>query len=122
MNKWFSGKVVKGEKIGTKLGFPTINISPPSLPPENKRGVYSAEVKFGGRKYPALLYFGPRLIRNQKNDVLEIHLLNFSGNLYGLQVDFRTVRYLRDVMNFASAEDFKIRLKRDMEAALQDFK
>lgn len=114
----FSGKVIPGYHKGSKLGFPTANLLPdiPNrlLPPV---GVYVVWATFDGHIYKAMLNIGYRpTVSYDGNISLEVHLLNFKGEIYGedIQVDF--VHRLRDEKKFASPEELVEQLKRDVHS------
>jgi FAD synthase len=86
-----SGVVVAGEKKATKLGYPTANIACGNDVPS---GIYAGEVVWNGAAHPAALYKG-----NEKN-VIEAHLLDFSGTLYGETLTFRAFHKIRNMKIF----------------------
>lgn len=84
------GRVVHGEKLGRKLGFPTANVLPKRLHVPVS-GVFAARVQGGGlHDHPAIVNVGTRPAVNGKQTLIEAHVLDFEGDLYGmqLQVDF----------------------------------
>ncbi|MEO6182503.1 MAG: bifunctional riboflavin kinase/FAD synthetase, partial [Verrucomicrobiota bacterium] len=78
------GKIIEGDKVGRKLGFPTANLDVAGLvlPPN---GVYAAQAEVGGQTYRAAVNIGLRPTMKSSNPQLhaEAHLLDFSGDLYG---------------------------------------
>ncbi|MET0657135.1 MAG: bifunctional riboflavin kinase/FAD synthetase [Steroidobacteraceae bacterium] len=85
-----SGRVIHGEKLGRKLGFPTANILPQRLHVPVS-GVFAARVHGGGlRDHPAVVNVGTRPVVEGEQTLIEAHVLDFAGDLYGayLQVDF----------------------------------
>lgn len=114
----FTGKVIPGYHKGTKLGFPTANLAPdiPNrlLPPV---GVYVVWASFAGHSYKAMLNIGYRPTVSYDGRIsLEVHLLDFCGEIYGetVQVDF--VRRLRDEKKFSSAQELVEQLERDAKS------
>lgn len=107
------GEVVDGRHVGRTLGFPTANVSVAPgqlLPPA---GVYEAIA--GGHK--AVVNIGCRPTLDNGNDItVEAHLLDFSGNLYGQTLRVEFVRRLRPEVKFASLDELKSQIKRDIEA------
>ena len=79
----FTGVVQEGEKRGARLGFPTANIA---LPDADISGIYAARVVADGRTHPAAVY------ADRRRKLLEAHLLDFSGNLYGKSISSRISR------------------------------
>ena len=106
MNIIISGKVIKGKKRGKALGFPTANIE---LLEEVNSGVYTGIVNAEGKKYPAGIFVSP------DGKLLEAHLIGFSGDLYGKEIEAQIVRKIRDVMKFESDEELKKQIKKDIE-------
>lgn len=101
---WCFGVVQKGKKLGHQIGFPTVNLDPNILSPHLERGVYSCEVVIEGKKYLGALFFGPRLILNEKTDVLEIHIIDFKNEIYGKKIKFKLNRFIREPMNFFNTD------------------
>ena len=111
----FTGKVIPGYHKGSNLGFPTANlkldIPNRLLPPV---GVYVVWASFFGRTYKAMLNIGYRpTISFDGNITLEVHLLNFSGEIYGESIEVEFVHRLRDEVKFRSAEELVEQLQRD---------
>lgn len=116
MNIWYKGVVLVGLKNGTKLGFPTTNLHSGILPASYKNGVYACLVKYNNRIYKGALYFGPRLVYNENNQVLEIYLINFTGNLYGQTLEFKLGKFIRKPLDFKNTDDLKKQLAVDVKA------
>ena len=124
------GTVVRGAGRGRTIGVPTINLAPPDprklLPPD---GVYAVRVRIleSGvgilnpdsrfREYGGMMNQGPRPTFGEAARALEVHLFDFSGELYGETVDVQWVRRLRDVQAFPSREALVAQLDRDRQAA-----
>ena len=68
----FNGKVIEGQKLGRKIGFPTANLDPNLFDSSLEKGVYSAKVVYKNKKYQALLFFGPKTIRQEIKNTLEV--------------------------------------------------
>ena len=105
-----SGKVVHGEKRGRKIGFPTANIHMRHNRPPLK-GVFA--VKFLKHFGVANLGIRPS-IKGEKKLQLEVHLLNFSSDLYGQHVSVIFLKKLRDEKKFKSLDDLKEQIKLDV--------
>jgi riboflavin kinase/FMN adenylyltransferase len=111
-----SGEVVSGAKRGRSLGFPTANLAHvPTVLPGN--GVYAARAWVDGIMWAGAANIGPNPTFGEDARKVEIHLINFSGDLYGkaLNVDF--VAKLRDTRPFAGVAELIEQLKQDIEAA-----
>lgn len=117
-----AGKVVAGDGLGRKLGFPTANldVSGLVLPPP---GVYAAHAELAGKPYRAVLNLGwrPTLAQPVPQFRAEAHLLDFQGDLYGQEVELVLVDRLRPEQKFASLEELKAQINRDIRAASQLF-
>jgi riboflavin kinase/FMN adenylyltransferase len=105
-----SGKVVHGEKRGRKIGFPTANIHMRHNRPPLK-GVFA--VKFQNHFGVANLGIRPS-IKGEKKLHLEVHLLNFSSDLYGQHVSVIFLKKLRDEKKFKSLDELKEQIKLDV--------
>ena len=105
-----SGKVVHGEKRGRKIGFPTANIHMRHNRPPLK-GVFA--VKFQNHFGVANLGIRPS-IKGEKKLQLEVHLLNFSSDLYSQHVNVIFLKKLRDEKKFKSLDELKEQIKLDV--------
>ncbi len=99
------GTVVQGERKGRELGFPTANVrvdDPEKMLPAD--GVYAARGWVRGERLPGLLHLGPRPTFEGFGPTVELHLLDWSGDVYGERVRVELVRRLRGIEKFASVE------------------
>lgn len=106
------GEVIHGKKIGRALGFPTANMSLEAYP-DVERGVYRSEVEIDGRKYRAMSNVGIRPSVGGKELLLETHIIDFVGDLYGRRLSVTLIEKLRDEKRFASIGDLKEQLSKD---------
>ena len=117
-----SGPVVTGDKLGGKLGFPTANLETTGLvlPP---RGVYAALVVVRGERHQAVVNIGIRPTLSHPTPTLrvEAHLLNYSGDLYGQELEIYFREKLREEQTFASLEKLTAQIHRDLEQARRLF-
>jgi len=117
-----AGKVVRGDEVGRKLGFPTANLEFSGLviPPT---GVYAAHALVRGGRHRAVLNIGRRPTLEMPDPQLrvEVHLLNFQGDLYGEDMEVEFVQKLRDEKKFASVEELKTQISHDVADALVSF-
>jgi riboflavin kinase/FMN adenylyltransferase len=114
-----SGTVAIGDKLGRKLGFPTANLDSGSLalPPN---GVYAGLTKVGGELYRVALNIGLRpTVAAGKQLRVEAHLLDFHGELYGKELEIEIGEKLRDEKKFASPEELREQIARDVAAVKQ---
>lgn len=114
-----TGTVVKGEHVGTKLGFPTANLqlsAPHKLIPAP--GVYAVRATLNAlpstlNSYKGMMNIGTRPTFGEHQQTLEVHILDFEGNLYGKQVKVEFLERLRDERRFESETELKAQLKED---------
>ncbi|OGG20717.1 hypothetical protein A3D03_05525 [Candidatus Gottesmanbacteria bacterium RIFCSPHIGHO2_02_FULL_40_13] len=114
---WFSAKVIPGKQLGRALGFPTINLDNPKVLGDNQEGVYACIAKVDNQLYKGLLYFGPRLILGEKENILEIYLFDFDKKIYGQIISFQLKDYIRPAKNFPNFDEFKKQLASDCRNA-----
>ena len=116
------GKIIEGDKVGRKLGFPTANLDFTGLvlPPN---GVYAAHAEVAGQTHRAAVNIGVRPTMQSPAPQLhvEAHLLDFSGELYGQEMELTFVEKLRDEQKFPSPEALKQQIAKDVEAAKRLF-
>ena len=117
-----AGSVVHGDQLGQKLGFPTANLDTKGLLlPTN--GVYAAHATARKQIHRAVLNVGhrPTLQHPAPEMRVEVHLLDFSGDLYGEEMEITFASRLRDEQTFASLEELKFQIAKDIEAARHAF-
>jgi riboflavin kinase/FMN adenylyltransferase len=117
-----TGVVVHGEGRGRSLGFATANVAVHGtdklLPRE---GIYAVRAASRSHLGPGLLHLGPRPTFRGSPPSIELHLLEFEGDLYGEQVRVEFLTRLRDVLPFGSAAQLVDQMKRDRAAAVRFF-
>ncbi len=113
-NYSITGEVVKDRRVGTRLGFPTININVESQKHLIKNGVYYGNVIVDGIKYKAIINYGARPTFNLEEKVLEAHLIDFNGDLYGKTLTISFEGYLRDIVAFKDGIGLKEQLEKDL--------
>ena len=111
------GVIVPGDKRGRQLGFPTANIALAADYPSVRDGVYSGLYSGGDvRDRPSAVSIGRRpTFYAEGTRLLEAHLLDFSGDLYGQLATVRLVRFLRPQRSFQGLPDLRAQLSRDVE-------
>jgi len=112
-----SGRVIRGQQLGRTLGYPTANISLHGrVPPVH--GIYAVRVTGAGlTNHPSVASIGNRPTVNGKELLLEVHLFDFSGDLYGQRLDVSFVSKIRDEVRFASLDDLVARMHIDAREA-----
>ena len=114
-----SGLVVRGQQIGRSMGFPTANIQVEDqyklLP---RDGAYAVHVQVKGIRYKAMLNIGDRPTVEGDKKTIEAHLIDFQGDLYGLELTIYFEAFLREEKKFDSLEALKNQLMLDREQAI----
>lgn len=114
MKKIIKGKVIHGAKLGRQIGFPTANLDASKLN-NVENGVYAARLKIGGKNYNAMANVGMRPSVDGRQRLLEIHIFNYRGSIYGRYVKIDLIRKIRDERRFDSIDALKQQLLRDAE-------
>ncbi len=110
-----SGRVAEGSRIGRGLGYPTANI-PVDDSAEAADGVYAAVVEYGGRRYGAMANLGVKpTFPGGTGRVLELHLFDFTGDLYGENLTAELLEFIRPERKFASPEELRAQIEKDKE-------
>ncbi len=110
------GIVAHGRQLGRKLGVPTANLA---LEPTNRlaHGIYAVRARVAGVVHDGVASFGVRPTVEAGAPLLEVHLFDFSGDLYGAAMEVAFVARLREERKFASLEALKGEMARDMTLA-----
>jgi riboflavin kinase/FMN adenylyltransferase len=122
------GVVVPGDQRGRTLGFPTANVAIPDEMLMPGDGIYAGWLERGsgpgsgdGQLLPAAIYVGkrPTFYDDRAMTLLEVHVLDFSGDLYGEQVSVRFTHRIRPDARFASVDELAEQLRADCDRARQ---
>jgi len=108
------GEVVRGSGKGHDLGFPTANIDAAGyqLPPD---GVYAARARCGDKTFHGIVNLGIRpTVSHDAKRVLEIHLFEFEGDLYGMEIEVEFLRFIRGEKKFSSVEELRAQIAKDI--------
>ena len=113
-----SGKVVYGRQLGRTLGVPTANIHLHRYVTPIA-GVYACEIQVAGLAYQGIANVGVRPTVDEAaiKPILEVHLFDFDGDLYGSTARVIFQHKIRDEQKFAGLDDLKAQIHRDIEAA-----
>ncbi len=114
------GQVVPGDQIGRTIGFPTANILPEGemVPPD---GVYAGGCQIGGQSYAVAVNIGVRPTMGQSERRVEAHIIGFTGELYGTDLELEFYRAIRGEKRFATLEDLKRQIAEDTVEAVRIF-
>ena len=112
------GTVVEGDHLGKTLGFPTANLTAHNeqFPPN---GVYVVDALRGAKTLRGVVNIGvrPTIAEASGERVLEVHLLDFTEDIYGEELELTFRRHLRSEQKFASREELRAQIARDIRAA-----
>ena len=116
------GEVVTGQQLGRTIGFPTANLQLPSHKCVPHQGVYGVKVTapdVDGLERPILgvMNIGNRPTVNGGGQTIEVHLLDWSGDLYGKVLTVELVQLIRSEQKFASLDALKAQIAADCVAA-----
>ena len=117
--KWsIVGKVVKGRKMGKKIGFPTCNINIQDYVIA-KTGVYAVKIYRQNNNFSlkGIANLGYRPTFNQKKILLEVYIFNFSGNLYNKQLTIDFISFIRKEKKFKNIKQLKKQINLDLKIA-----
>ena len=103
--KVYSGIVTRGQGAATRLGFPTVNIV---LVDDSVNGVYAAKIRADGGHYMGAVF------ADQKRKLLEAHLLDFSGDLYGKEITIEVYEKIRDSQYFKDEQQLSAAIAEDV--------
>jgi len=108
------GHIVAGDNRGASLGFPTANLSinPKQALPAD--GVYAARAILEGKPFAALVNIGSRPTFGDGKRTTEVFLINYSGNIYGKELEVDIIEYLRREIRFNSASELKKQIALDL--------
>ncbi|MBP2628817.1 MAG: riboflavin biosynthesis protein RibF [Firmicutes bacterium] len=116
-----NGIVVHGAKRGRELGYPTINLSITNqliLPAD---GVYAVSLSIGNIDYNGVANIGNNPTFNEIGRRLEVHILDYSGDLYGQSVTVSFLKHIRGQITFSSPAELKFQIYQDIKAAQSYF-
>ena len=121
----FHGPVIEGDKRGAKLGYKTANLNLPETLFKPKNGVYACYVEIDGDGVyrEAIMNCGVRpTFDNSKRIHIEVHIYNFSKDIYGSSLKVFIVSFLREEKKFNSLEALKTQISHDIQESKKYFK
>jgi riboflavin kinase / FMN adenylyltransferase len=111
-----SGRVLRGNELGRTLGFATVNIRPPR--PSALHGVFAVEVSGAGlERHPGVASIGVRPTVCGREWLLEAHLFDYDGDLYGRHLNVEFVEFIRAERKFDDVQAMKRQMIADAERA-----
>ena len=120
-NYFLEGTVVGGYQVGRKIGFPTANLRvdfPYKLIPSI--GVYAVRVQVAGQQWKGMLSIGYRPTINNGNDLsIEVHILDFQGDIYNQKMRLEFIEFLRPEIKFDSIDELIAQMHKDKEETIK---
>lgn len=117
------GTVIHGNKNGKKIGFATANIhvnDTHKLIPAD--GVYAVKISYGRKEFPGMLNIGNRPTIKDNSKTIEVHIIDFSEDIYDEKLEIAFVKRVRDEVKFESLEALKQQLRKDKGEVLEILK
>ena len=112
-NYQINGKVIMGQKLAQKIGFPTANIKiHPSLQ-QLKYGVYEVIAHISHKKLKAIANYGVKPTFNGKTCLCEVHIFDFDQDLYGQNLKIEFIRFVREEKKFSSVKELQKEIQKD---------
>jgi riboflavin kinase / FMN adenylyltransferase len=111
----FTGSIKEGDKVGSKIGYPTANISDiaetqllPAL------GVYVVKVKLNNKMYGGMMNIGyrPTVSKNGEQKI-EVNIFDFNEDIYGMEIEVHVIAKMREEKSFSSLDELKNQLSKD---------
>ncbi len=124
--KYFiQGEVVAGNRMGRKLGYPTANVAvgdAKKLVPRN--GVYAVDVQFEGNHFKGMANIGirPTIVNQIHEQTVEVHIFDFTGDIYGQSITVFFKDRIRNEIKFASVNNLIKQLDEDRKMIMERFK
>ena len=120
-NYSLTGKVIHGDKLGRRLGFPTANLETQAYKLIPGNGVYVVKVFLENEIFKGLLSIGTRpTVTNSNEKRVEVYLMDFDREIYGENLKLEVLHKIRDDMKFQSVEDLVQQMNLDKNFA-QDY-
>ena len=120
-NYFLEGTVVSGYQVGRKIGFPTANLRvdfPYKLIPSI--GVYAVRVQVASQQWKGMLSIGYRPTINNGNDLsIEVHILDFQGDIYNQKMRMEFIEFLRPEVKFDSVDELIAQMHKDKEETIK---
>jgi riboflavin kinase/FMN adenylyltransferase len=121
-NFFFQGKIVEGNKIGRKLGFPTANLvvkEADKVIPGN--GVYAVTATLNGQHYEGMMNIGIRPTINDGLFMIEVNIFDFNKEIYGIELRVHVKKFMRPEIKFHGLDELREQIARDKQEVLALF-
>ena len=111
----YTGRVVHGQQVGHKMGYPTANINvAEEFKLIERQGVYATFVDIDSKSYPSMTYIGKRpTMHDDRPQSIETHIIGFNKDLYDKEINIRFVDFVRDDKKFDNFEALKRQIGAD---------
>lgn len=117
-----TGEVTYGNQLGRSIGFPTLNLPWQKEKEVPKKGVYFGRTRIDGRWYRSISNVGTKpTVEKGDHLIMESHLLDFRGDVYGKRVTTELFSFHREERKFADMEELKAQIRLDMKEAMDFF-
>lgn len=113
----FSATVISGQQLARKLGFPTVNVAPPTEILLPKNGVYLSEIRLNGTKKYGITNIGVRPTVATRTLYAETHVFDFNDEIYGQEIKLGFLHFLRAEKKFASTDELAEQVHKDIHRA-----
>jgi len=112
----FKSHQIKGDGIGSKQVFPTINLRVPGEDFDLETGVYAAFCTIDATRYRTALHYGPRPTFEKTANTIELYILskNIKPNKKNQEIEVELIEKIRPIKAFATASDLKTQIKEDI--------
>ena len=119
-NYFVQGCVVPGHQIGRTIGFPTANLRVDDFKEIPASGVYAGYAEVAGIRYNAVVNIGNNpTVQTSDESSVEVHLIDFQGDIYQSNVRLSFVKRLRDEQRFGNLDELRLAIAHDVEMARQ---
>ncbi|MBE5762135.1 MAG: bifunctional riboflavin kinase/FAD synthetase [Clostridiales bacterium] len=115
------GTVVEGKKLGRTIGLPTLNFDTFEQKQYPKDGVYAAFVNIDKERWDCVVNIGTNPTVNGKKRTVETHIIGFSGDLYGRDIEVTFTRFLRGEKRFSSLDELRTQISADILSACRKY-
>lgn len=109
-----TGTVIKGQQLGSKIGFPTANLHIADLTKIIPiAGIYAVLVQTNNEQFKGMLYIGNRPTLSGTNRSIEVNIFNFDKNIYGEQLSLQLIKKTREDKTFSSIQEMTTAIEQD---------